>query len=167
MFSPNAPESPREIAADLGLPETIVAKDLRRLHKALLRRGQRHLTAEGLRAVDVYKRIQRVLWDGIDELRDEGDHKAVAPFARALTDTQKAIDAMNERINRDLNDEEDGLALRDIVAQFGHDEIEAAAQPHLENEAQPSPTPTPTTAPAALDPANDDSDASDDETPSE
>ena len=127
----------REIALDLQLTETAVAKDLKRLRNTLLRRGRRHIAEQGFAAVEVYRRIQRTLWDAVDELREESDPKSIAPFARALTDTQKAIDAMHERLNRDLHEENDDLALRDLVAQFGADEIEAAAQPYLDPQPEP------------------------------
>ncbi|MCZ6546396.1 MAG: hypothetical protein O6913_11970, partial [Chloroflexi bacterium] len=66
---------------------------------------------------------------------------AIAPFARNIADSQKAIDNMHERLDRDIDSSEDPVTLRDIVAQFTPQEIEAASRPYRDDPDAQEPDP--------------------------
>jgi hypothetical protein len=130
-----------EIAALLDIPLRIVGNDLRDLRTRLKRQVHGHTALENAHSIRVYKHLQSVLWTAIDKLTDQDDHKAIAPFARNIADSQKAIDNMHERLDRDIDSSEDAVTLRDIVAQFTPQEIEAASRPYRDDPDAQEPDP--------------------------
>jgi len=115
----------REIADDLQTSRLRVQRDLADVKARLQRQGQRHAVLGRVRSINMYSQVQHALWDLIDSLPGDDEHKLLATLARAVTDSQKAIDTMTERLRDELPEEIEITTVRDAVARMDPDDLEA------------------------------------------
>ncbi len=129
----------REIADQLQQPRAWIKRDLSDLKARLQRKGERQALLGRVHALTNYERFQRTLWETIDTLKKGDEHKGIGAVARALADTQKAIDAMTERLRDELPQETELATIRDAVAEMDPDDLEARRQLLTDPNFEPPP----------------------------